>query len=242
MRRAALTLSLAVAALAGGAAASAQAPELGAKLAACESGPSAADRFAVFSGAMPRNGATSMAMRFDLYEKPRGGTFQRVALANWGVWERTAKKNVPGFIFTKRVEQLAAPAAFRAVVSFRWYDANGKVLDTARKTSAVCRQPDWRPDLRVKRIILPPADGGQTKVVIRNDGRSAASAFGVNVARADFVKGATLSALPAGGQTTIGVSLGRCKPGNTITVTLDPAGAVDESDEANDTASLVCPA
>jgi hypothetical protein len=241
VHRAALLLSLAVAVLWGGAVASAQAPELGAKLAACESGPDAADRFAVFSGAMPRNDAAAMAMRFDLYEKQPGGKFERVVLDNWGEWERTAKKGVPGFIFTKRVEQLAAPATFRAAVSFRWYDAKGRVVDSTRRLSPVCRQADWRPDLHVKRIVLPPDDGGPVKVVIRNDGRSAASAFAVNVARADFVKGASVSALPAGGQATVGVSLGRCKPGTTITVTLDPAGAVDEADEADNTATVACP-
>lgn len=240
VHRAALIFLLATTALWGGAVATAQTPELAAKLAACESGEDAADRFAVFSGSMPRNGAAAMAMRFDLFERLPGGSFQRVTLANWGVWERTAKKGVPGFIFTKRVEQLAAPAAFRAVVSFRWYDAKGKVVDSARRTSPVCRQPDWRPDLHVRRIE-PSTDGGPTKVVVRNRGRSAAGAFGVNVMRSEFVKGASVAALPAGAQTTIAVSIGRCKPGQSITVTLDPAGAVDEADEADNTTSVPCP-
>ena len=110
-----------------------------------------------------------------------------------------------------------------------------------RRVSPVCRQPDWRPDLRVRRVVLPE-DGGPTKVVVRNTGRSAAGAFGVNVARWDFVKGATVAGLPAGAQATVGVSLGRCKPGDTITVTLDPAGEVEEADEADNATTVACPA
>lgn len=222
-------------------AAVAQAPELEAKVAACETGPAATDRFAVFSGSMPRDGASAMAMRFDLFEKLPGAGYERVELENWGVWERTAKKGVPGFIFTKRLEQLAAPAAFRAVVSFRWYDAKGKVVDTARRTSAVCRQPDWRPDLHVKRIVLPQGNG-PTKVIVRNRGRGAAESFGVNVQRADLVKGATVAALPAGAQATVSVPIGRCRPGDTVTVTLDPAGEIAEAAEDDNTATLACPA
>lgn len=241
VRRAALRFGLVTAALWGGTVASAQAPVLSAKVAACESGPAADDRFAVFTGAMPRNGAAVMAMRFDLYEKLPGGAFEHIKLANWGVWERTAKKRVPGFIFTKRLEQLAAPAAFRAAVSFRWYDEEGNVTASDRRVSPVCRQPDWRPDLQVLRVV-PPPDAGPTKVVIRNAGRGAAGAFGVNVARSEFVKGVTFAGLPAGTQATVSVSLGRCKPGESITVTLDPAGAVEEADEADNIATVACPA
>lgn len=241
VRRAALILGLATAAVGGGAVATAQAPDLAAKVAACESGPTADDRFAVFTGAMPRNGAAAMAMRFDLYEKLPGGAFERIKLENWGVWERTAKKRVPGFIFTKRLEQLVAPAAFRAAVSFRWFDAKGNVTASDRRVSPVCRQPDWRPDLHVRRV-LPPDGDGPTKVLIRNTGRSAAGAFGVNVSRSDFVKGDTVAGLPAGTQATVGVSLGRCKPGESITVTLDPAGEVEEADEADNTTTVACPA
>src|SRR4051812_38018933 len=98
MRRASLIL-LTVAALAGGAAALAQAPPLAARLATCQAGPNAADRFAVFTGSMPRiAGTATMAMRFDLFERLPGGKFTAVSLPRWGVWEKTSKKGVPGFI------------------------------------------------------------------------------------------------------------------------------------------------
>src|SRR5690349_7594658 len=116
MRRITLTL-LAAAALTGGEAAHAQEPALSAKLTTCERGPEPEDRFAEFTASMPREDAAIMGMRFVLYEKQPGGSFERVKLANWEEWERTGKAGVPGFVFTKRVEQLAAPATFKAIVT-----------------------------------------------------------------------------------------------------------------------------
>src|SRR3954454_11697542 len=175
MRRAALIL-LTAAALTGGAVALAQAPPLAARLATCQTGPNATDRYAVFTGSMPRiGGAGTMAMRFDLFERQPQGRFLAVSLPHWGVWEKTSKKGVPGFIFTKRVEQLAAPASYRAVVSFRWYDAQGRVVRRATRTSSTCVQPDWRPDLHVRRVIFPTGSG-PTRVVVRNRGRGDAGA------------------------------------------------------------------
>jgi hypothetical protein len=240
MRRTAL-IGLTMAALAGGAVAVAQAPPLAAKLATCQTGAAAADRYAVFTGSMPREDKTvTMAMRFDLFEKQPGGSFQPVALPHWGVWEKTSKKGVPGFIFTKRVEQLAFNAAFRAVVSFRWYDAKGRQIDAARRTSPTCRQPDQRPDLHVKRVVFPTGKG-PTKVVVRNRGRGDAAGFAINASRGDLVRGTTVAGLPAGEQVTVGIPLGRCTPGEPVKVTLDPAGVVDEAVEADDTTTVSCP-
>lgn len=242
MYRAAIILGL-TAAFAGAAVAVAQTPDLAAKVAACETGAEPSDRFAVFTGSMPRDGAVRMAMRFDLYERLRGTGYVRVPLANWGVWEKTGKKGAPGFIFNKRIEQLAAPAAFRAVVSFRWYDAKGRVVRTARLTSKACRQPDWRPDLEVKRVTFPDRGdvAGPIKVLVSNRGRGEAGPFAVHVSRSDIIKGHDVAGLPAGEQATVAVRLGRCKPGEPVTVTLDPAGVVAEADEAGNVMTVACP-
>src|SRR3954454_13519823 len=241
MRRAALIL-LTAAALTGGAVALAQAPPLAARLATCQAGPNATDRYAVFTGSMPRiGGAVTMAMRFDLFERQPHGQFLAVSLPHWGVWEKTSKKGVPGFIFTKRVEQLAAPAAFRAVVIFRWFDAKGRLIDAKRRTSPTCRQPDQRPDLHVQRVVFPSRKSGPTKIVVRNRGRGLAAEFALNAKRGDLVRGATVAGLPAGEQVTVGLRLGRCTPGEPVTVTLDPAGQVDEAVESDNKTTVSCP-
>ena len=231
----------ALALLGAGAVALAQTPPLAAKLAACESGSAPEDRFAVFSGAMPREGAAVMEMRFDLYERVGGGAWERVALPNWGSWERTTRRDVPGFIFTKRVEQLAAPAAFRARVRFRWSDAKGRVMQTATRTSRSCRQPDWRPDLRVVDVDPAETAGQPTRVVVRNRGRGAAASFDVAVTRGSTTRIRTVTGLPAGERATVTVPVGRCGPNGTVRVSVDPANAVEEALETNNDITVACP-
>jgi hypothetical protein len=238
MRRFVVTVSLL--ALAGGTAAAQDRPPLKATLETCQTGAAPTDRYAVFTGSMPRQaGTASMAMRFDLFERTPGTTFQHVALAKWGLWERTTKAGVPGFIFTKRVDQLAAPAAYRAVVSFRWYDAKGKVVRQDQRTSAICRQPDPRPDLHVRRVSF---DSGKAHVVVRNRGRSAAGPFDVT---ASLTGGQAITrsvpGLPQSAQTTLTFPAGKCAAGESVTIRLDPAGAVDEANETDNTVTVSCP-
>src|SRR5213595_3622390 len=125
MRRAALTALFVafVAALP----ATAQTPvfnlPLKAKLSDCHSGLQPADRFAVFVGQMPAlQGTRRMWMRFDLYQRTAAtGVWQHVAVPKFGTWLKSLPGK-PGFIYTKRVDELQAPAAYRAQVRFRWYD------------------------------------------------------------------------------------------------------------------------
>ena len=62
-----------------------------------------------------------------------------------------ARARRSGFVFTKRVQALAAPGALPRAVRFRWPTRTGGSLRTATRTSAVCEQPDLRPDLRPAR-------------------------------------------------------------------------------------------
>src|SRR4051795_2459187 len=136
-------------------------PPLRARLVTCATGPAAADRYAVFTGSMPAiPGAVRMEMRFDLLQRHSGTLgYARVPLPKWGQWEHTERRGIAGFIFTKRVEQLSAPATYRAAVRFRWLDGDGTVVRTARRTSAPCRQGDPRPDLEV--AGMSASDDGQ---------------------------------------------------------------------------------
>ena len=80
-----------------------------------------------------------------------------------------------------------------------------------------------------------------TKIVVRNRGRGDAGAFAVNASRGDLVKGTTVAGLPAGEQVTVGIPLGRCTPGDPVTVTLDPAGQVAEAHEDDNKTTVSCP-
>src|SRR3954462_11219153 len=152
-------------------------PPLRARLVTCATGPAAADRYAVFTGSMPAiPGAVRMEMRFDLLQRHSGTLgYARVPLPKWGQWERTERRGIAGFIFTKRVEQLAAPAVYRALVRFRWLDPAGHLLRSERRQSAVGRQLDPRPDLEVG--TLGAAPDGSYLVELVNTGLTDAEAF-----------------------------------------------------------------
>jgi hypothetical protein len=116
-------------------------PKLAARLTSCTTGDDPSRRTAVFTGSMPRvRDAARLAMRFDLYERRPGRGWRRLAVPNFGRWERSAT-GVAGFVFDKRVQRLDAPAQYRVTVRFRWYDADGDVLRHARRTSRRCVEP-----------------------------------------------------------------------------------------------------
>lgn len=242
MRRIALLASVAALGVAVAALAQPAFPPLKARLVTCQTGADAADRYAIFTGSMPAQpGARTLAMRFELLERQAGSrAFSLVHLPRWGVWERTTRGGVPGFIFTKRVEQLAAPAAFRARLTFRWRDRNGDVLRTAHRTSGVCRQPDPRPDLHVVAVDLPAS--GPATVVVRNRGRSAAGAFAVRMSRAGATATRQVAGLAAGDHETLSFPLGRCVSGEPVAVVVDAGDQVDEAREGDDTMTVTCPA
>ena len=236
LRRLTLTTAALAALLAGGSA-HAQVPPLAASVSACETGPDPADRFAEFSASMPREGAAIMGMRFVLYEKLPGGRFVRVSLPNWEEWERTGKAKVPGFVFTKRVEELATPASFKAIVTFRWYDDEGGVLRTTRRTTEVCKQPDWRPDLVIDRAVF--TSDGRARVTVANRGRTAAAPFRVTMGVADSLSSALATPLAAGERRTL--TMARCRGPEQAVFTVDAAGAVDEADEGDNVLVVACP-
>lgn len=235
MRRAALIAVLAATWVAGPAAA--QEPPLEARVAACEVGREAADRNAEFTASMPRDGAVGMAMRFDLFQRSlHGGGFTRVELAHWGEWERATRPGAPGFVFTKRVEQLAEAAAYRAVVRFRWTDAEGRTVRRERRVTPSCRQPDWRADLHLVRVLF--AADRTASVVVVNRGRTATGAFDLTMrVRGQHSLTATAGLLV--GERRV-VELGRC-PGGRARIVVDPDDRVDEAREGDNRLTVRCP-
>jgi hypothetical protein len=246
MRRAAVIVTLNL--LAFPAAAQAQAPPLRVKLAACQSGPAATDRAATFVGSMPAvAGTRRMWMRFDLYARiPPATTFTAIKAPKLGVWQKSAPGRVSsGFVFTQRVQALTAPASFRAQVRFRWYGKGGKLLRSTTRTSATCKQPDQRPDLRAGTLDAvrgPLPDQATYALEVRNDGRTAAGAFDVLL----VVGGAEQAPQRVGGlapaqTTSVTFVAPRCVPGSTLLFELDAEDAVEESSEVDDLVERACP-
>jgi len=209
-------------------------PRLAASLEACETSPLAAQRAAAFVGSMPATaGATRMSMRFDLQRRRSGeDLWHRVrGVEGLGDWQQ-AKPGRAGFVFHKRVTALQVPAAYRAVVRFRWQRDDGSVVRSERRRTRACVQPDLRPDLVAGslRAVLDarPALAVYT-LTVRNDGRSAAGPFAVRVAG---VRSAVPS-LDAGERTVLLVVAAACTPGSPVEAIVDIDRRIEESQERN---------
>jgi hypothetical protein len=247
MWRAALILTLVVLALPAGA--QAQAPPLRAKLAACQSGPAAADRTATFVGSMPSVAGTKrMWMRFDLFARIAPATdFAAVKAPKLGVWQKSAPGRASsGFVFTQRVQGLTAPGSFKAQVRFRWYGKGGKLLRSTTRTTATCKQPDQRADLRAGTLDAvrgPGIDQATYQLEVTNDGHTAAGPFDVvlTVAGAEQPAQRVAEGLAPAGSRTVTFVAPRCAPGSTLRFELDAEDEVEESGELDDVVERACP-
>ena len=246
MRRTALIVALLAACAALPAAA--QSPvynlPLKAKLTDCHTGLQPADRFAVFVGQMPALQRTQrMWMRFDLFERTTGGSWRHVSVPKFGTWQKSLPGK-PGFIYLKRVDQLQAPADYRAQVRFRWYDKSGKLQRAARRVTRTCHEPDPRPDLAIGKVTATEAGQGRLRYVVRvrNDGRSDVGQFDTVLSvDGNAQEPVTVAGLPAGGATKVAVVGQRCTLGSQLQVAVDTANAIDESRESNNAVSRPCP-
>jgi len=250
MRRPTLIGLLALLALGGGAGsaqASADKLPLSAKTTICTTGADDASRAATFTGSMPAAAQTRrMQMRFVLLQRvgpgPKGA-FKKLVVPGWGGWEKSDPGR-QGFVFTKRVEALAAPAAYRALVTFRWYDAKGHLQRTATRTTSACEQPDPRADLVLSGVDATGVSRTTAAYTLSlgNEGHADAAPFAVTITVGGVVSDPiTIGPIAAGERASGALAAPRCAPGSTITVTLDVGNAVDEADEDDDVVERPCP-
>jgi hypothetical protein len=241
MRQLALTLLLL-----GVLAAPAHAATSGVRLTGCQSALDPLDRVASFEGRMKvKHHARRMQMRFTLQtrsaDQPR---WHKLPAAGFGKW-LTSNPGIGRYVYTKRVIELEAPASYRTIVKFRWLDAAGARVASAKSTSAVCHQSDLRPNLKPLGVQAKPgADSSHARylVPVVNRGRSPAGAFDVVVS----VDGTTLTPaqapeLEAGERALVELQGPPCQAGQMLTVDVDPTGAVDERHEGDHQLSVACP-
>jgi hypothetical protein len=229
-------------------AASAAVPRWAAKavLADCERGADETERAAVFEGQMRSvRGAARMQMRFTLQARtPDTTRWSPVTAPGFGTWVGPA----PGtsrYVYTKRVEGLLAPATYRVQLRYRWLSDRGRTLATARRNSRACRQPDPRPNLVVSSLTVQrTAKPGRYRYVafVRNTGRSAAEASSLQVA----FGGAALPqspvlALEPGEGVEVTLEGPACSEGAPVDANADAGEAIDESDEADNRFTRLCP-
>jgi CARDB len=245
MRHTVLIAALVAAALALGAAPG-HAASSGVKMLGCESALDPAARSATFEGRMRvRKGARKMQMRFTLQTRTaEDPTWRKLPASGFGKW-LTSDPGVGRYVYTKHIVALEAPASYRAQVRFRWLDADGDRVASARSTSAVCRQTDERPNLRPLGVQArggADADHARYLVPVVNRGRSLAGPFEVVVS----VEGTTLTPaqvpeLAPGERALVELQGPPCRDGQMLTVDVDPTGTVDERAEGDNQLSAPCP-
>jgi hypothetical protein len=246
LRLASPTLLAAALAVAPAGAASAAAPAARAVVTGCERGLEPADRTGTFEGQMRRIAGTArMQMRFALQARtPDRARWSTVSAPGFGTWLGSS----PGtarYVYTKRVGNLLAPAAYRVTVHFRWLDAAGAVLATAHQSSPACRQPDPRPDLVVRSIGVEAAPSPARRryvVLVRNTGRSHAAPTTLALSiGGEAQPDASVPDLAAGEGTLVTVTGPACAEGAELVAAADAGQIVDESDESDDVLTRACP-
>jgi hypothetical protein len=108
----------------------------------CATSTVQAERSATFTAQMVATSATQrMGMRIELQRRLRGEmAFHTVLAPGLGVW-RSSEPGVKIYKYVKQVTNLAAPAAYRAVVRFRWQGDKGHVLKRAELHTPRCLEP-----------------------------------------------------------------------------------------------------
>jgi hypothetical protein len=116
-------------------------PGVSATLEGCVTAPLQGERSATFSGEMTAIAGTArMSMRVDVEERMAGEEwFHTITATGLGVW-RSADPKVKVYKYLKQVSNLAAPAVYRAIVSFRWLNAKGHLIKRVDRLTPRCAQ------------------------------------------------------------------------------------------------------
>jgi CARDB protein len=198
------------------------------------------DRAAEFEARMGQvEDAAKLRMRFTLQaRKPGKKAYRRVAAPGFSGWT-TADPGTSRYVFTRRVEGLIGPARYRAMVRFKWVDARGKTILSARRFSKACRQPDHRPNLKIKAL----SHEGKHRYValVANNGGTATGPFELQVA----IAGTPLDPVSADGlephtQRLVTLRGPRCVAGDALVATADPLDLIDERNELDNVFSATC--
>jgi hypothetical protein len=226
-----------------------------ARMAGCHASVQAAQRwFKVVARQKGIRGTRTMAMRFDAYRRDAGSAhFVRFAGDGLSQWIRSdpypagASPSSYVYVYRKRVEDLAAPAAYKVRVGFRWYSPHGRVLATRFRTTAICWQPDLRPDLTIPIVEFEPANAyhsGRFRVAVANSGATAARDFLVSMENGEAGPAATTQTVPRLGshrRVTLFFDSATCATPAPPRFTADPDGRVAERNEQNNARSASCP-
>ena len=188
--------------------------------------------------AVPRT--ARMAIRFRLYEKIGEGEFHRVETKErWHV----SRPGVEAFVWEHRVRGLRQGAIYRAIVRYRWIDAQGVVIERARRRSAPCSQDGGLPNLRVADVTVRRGrveDTAVYRATIVNRGETPARRVGV-LLRVDgevVDEVVVIDTLQPGEARVVTFNGPVCR--ERIRVVVDPKDLIAETQEEDNTRASSC--
>jgi hypothetical protein len=113
----------------------------------------------------------------------------------------------------------------------------------AERTSSTCREPDPRPNLVVRKLLVYRLSKTRARyaAVIANTGRTAADAFAVRFHRAGLALGDVFGVPLAPGHTErVHVDAAACRPGELLDAVADPDALIDEHSETDNRLQVPC--
>jgi hypothetical protein len=237
---------IAAAAVASGASATTVAtPLTSASVTTCVSGTTAAERSASFRGQIQTlPGARTLSISFSLYQRTATGGWTPVSAPGFDVWQ-SSTPGIGSFTANENVIDLPAPAAFRAVVHYRWLDRRHHVIRRDERVTPNCVMTLPQPNLFVARLSRS-ADGAGNgtqfyNVLVRNSGVAPAGPFSVALSVGPTALAPlTVAGLAPGSSQALQFTGPRCTAGTTVTAQVDPSAAISEPANPQRTVSIVC--
>lgn len=228
------------------------------KLAACKSASRYDARKLEFKGSMNSIGAGGkMEMRFTLYrryyERKRFSIVKAAPGSGLNEWLASSDSAATIYIHNLTVAPVETRALYRVKVRYRWLDADGNTVASAKRTSRLCSQTRALPDLIVRSIAHFPNAGPDFpqlptmyEAEVYNMGRSSAAVFtvagdlnGLHLTMAPATNFTGNDALPAKTARKFVFYGPECAKGGRVTVEANPEHVVRESRYAN-SVSLNC--
>jgi hypothetical protein len=199
------------------------------------------DASALFVARMRQVGESEqMWLRFKLLEKGETG-FRPLKAPGLGRW-RKSKPAVGTFAYRQVVRGLEAGSLYRAEVDFRWYDADGNLLETAKRRSPPCRQFDVLPNLTATPVATKDADQqgvARYRVLVTNEGIATATGVPVRLTvDGDVVDTVTVAALQPAERRVLTIPGPACT--RSVRAEADPDGVIVESSETDNARELSC--
>lgn len=228
-----------------------------ARLLTCRRSPRIERRVVAVAAHMrPIASGTHLSLRVQLYQRPLSSRHWtlRSDVPGLGEWISPADPTLGSrladvFAYHQAVGRLVVPDAYRFRVSFRWLDDAGNVVRQEHATTRPCREPDLRPDLTLPAVRVKPSlrypGYARYVVTVRNKGRSTARHVVVSATFpahpvADGTR--TIRRLRAGQSVEVSFVAPKCSATDTAppSFVADPAGAIEEMDETNNSAVAAC--